>query len=97
MAESKKTHTTAEDAAEKLTDRELETTDGGLWAGDLWIPPSSLVNPWRTRFGCEFWVPEPGHESDERRYCIHCHFLVDLGEEYFTCIRTAGAPVYSGN
>lgn len=78
MATGKETSTTAEEAAEKLADQELDATGGGPG-----IPLDRIINPNRYHFGCGLWVPNPGHEYDERHYCIHCRFFLDTGPALF--------------
>lgn len=60
MATGKETSTTAEEAAEKLADQELDATGGGPG-----IPLDRIINPNRYHFGCGLWVPNPGHEYDD--------------------------------
>jgi hypothetical protein len=54
MATGKETSTTAEEAAEKLADQELDATGGGPG-----IPLDRIINPNRYHFGCGLWVPTP--------------------------------------
>ena len=54
MATGKETSTTAEEAAEKLADQELDATGGGPG-----IPLDRIINPNRYHFGCGLWVPNP--------------------------------------